>query len=71
MAAEEDDRGDAVVLADLCRGLLDLPVDLPGQGVGRRPRQHQRPYPRMAWVQVDADELAQCRHLSPPALRAR
>ena len=57
--------------ADLGGGLLDLPIDLPGHGVGGRPRQHQSPDARMVCAQVDADELAQCRHPSPPALRAR
>ena len=66
MAAEEDDGGDVVVTAHLGRGLLDLPIHLPGQCVGRRSREHDGPDTGTFGVEVDADELAQ----SPPSLPA-
>ena len=71
MAAEEDDGGDVLAATDLGSRPLDLSVDLPSHGVGGRPRERQRPDARMVCAQADADELAQCRHPSPPALRAR
>jgi len=71
MAAEDDDSGDVLAAADLGSGPLDLSIDLPGHGVGGRPRERQSSDARMVRAQVDADELAQCRHPSPPALRAR
>ena len=72
VAPEQDHRGHVIAPAQLAGSGHDLPVDLAGHRVGRRPRhkQHGQAGILRAVADHDADELAQWRHPIPPDFRA-
>ena len=60
MASEQNHRSDLTAPTYLGGGGGQLAVGLPVQQVGGHPVQHQRADSRMAFSNVDADELAHC-----------
>ena len=57
VSAEHDHRSDVVACAEFGSGGDDFAAHLPGQRIGRRPRQQQGGDARMLVEGVDADEL--------------